>query len=405
MIFKPNFLIFLLLSILISKYSEAEEKYEGLIVSVDNEAITTYDLSERIKLVLKSLNLEDNIENRDSVRERVIELLIMEKLKKIEAEKAQISVNENDVIEFASVVYNFPIEDYEDFKSFIAGENIDFEVVFEQLTSELLWKKLSQRLFSTKITINSIDVDAIINNYKNKIGKTEYNFSEIFFINTKLNDWENSKKRMNTVLSLLENGTAFDKLVSKFSDYSQTNKSSAGWTLEDGIDKQTRDVLYQMKIGEIRENIKISNGYKIIKLNKKRKFGNKSAKYSFLKFSSFDKDLIKSLYELDIECEKKNKNQINNEIKFLELQNISAKDLSSEFLNQIESTSENNFSNIFELAGEYNLLLVCKKNKAEVETIPRDLVERRAFSKKFNQLSNTFIANIRKSANIKFFNK
>ena len=44
---------------------KSEEKFEGLIASVDSEAITTYDLSQRIKLVLKSLKLEDNIKNRD----------------------------------------------------------------------------------------------------------------------------------------------------------------------------------------------------------------------------------------------------------------------------------------------------------------------------------------------------
>ena len=61
----------------------SQEKFEGLIASVNSEAITTFDLSERIKLVLKSLDLEDNIKNRDSIRERVLELLILEKIKKM----------------------------------------------------------------------------------------------------------------------------------------------------------------------------------------------------------------------------------------------------------------------------------------------------------------------------------
>ena len=39
----------------------AQEKFEGMIVSIDKEIITTYDLSQRIKLALKSLNLEDSI--------------------------------------------------------------------------------------------------------------------------------------------------------------------------------------------------------------------------------------------------------------------------------------------------------------------------------------------------------
>ena len=78
-------LIFFLLSFFIYQFFffkneiKALEKFEGLIVSVNSNVLTTYDLSQRIKLALKALDLEDNIANRDTVRERVLELLILEK--------------------------------------------------------------------------------------------------------------------------------------------------------------------------------------------------------------------------------------------------------------------------------------------------------------------------------------
>ena len=43
------------------------DKFEGLIVKVNSSILTTYDLSQRIKLALKALELEDNISNRDNV--------------------------------------------------------------------------------------------------------------------------------------------------------------------------------------------------------------------------------------------------------------------------------------------------------------------------------------------------
>ena len=138
---------------------------------------------------------EDNIKNRDSVRDRVLELLIIEKLKKIEAKKAEITASKDEVIELAAAIYNFPVQEFKEFELFLENENIDSEVVVEQLKSELLWKKLSQQMFATKITINSADIDAILNNYKNKVGKIEYDFSEIIFLNEKPNDWETSKKK------------------------------------------------------------------------------------------------------------------------------------------------------------------------------------------------------------------
>ena len=290
MIFKFQILFFFLLSLInLGNLSLAEEKFEGLVVSVGSEAITTYDLSERIKLVLKSLNLEDNIKNRDSVRERVLELLIIEKLKKIEAEKSEINISREEIIQFASIVYNFPVDDFNDFKSFLKGENIDYEIVLEQLRNELLWKKLSQQIFSSKITINSADVDTTINNYKNKIGKTEFNFAEIIFHNKKPNDWEYSERRMNTVISLLDGGASFNLLANKFSDVlSPENNGNIEWVLENNLDEEDENTLINMKIGEIKSGIKISKGYKIIKLNGKRKFGGQRLKFSFFKFSSFE---------------------------------------------------------------------------------------------------------------------
>ena len=78
-------------------------------------------------------------------------------------------------------------------------------------------------------------------------------------------------------------------LANKFSDNNpQGNRNNASeWILEDSIDSQTKEILKQMKIGEIKTNIKINNGYKIIKLNQKRKFGTDQIKFTFLKFSSF----------------------------------------------------------------------------------------------------------------------
>ena len=401
------FNFFICLLVLFSfKITLADQKFEGIIASVDSEAITTYDLSERIKLVLKSLKLEDNIKNRDSVRDRVLELLIIEKLKKIEAKKAEISANKEEVIELASAIYNFPVEEFEEFELFLENENIDSEVVVEQLKNELLWKKLSQQMFATKITINSADIDAILNNYKNKVGKIEFDFSEIIFLNEEPNDWESSKKKMKTVISLLDSGTSFELLANKFSDLNpQGNKLKTGWIFEDSLDSSTKEILNNMSPGDIKTNIKINNGFKILKLNRKRRFGNEEIKFSFLKFSSINKKEIQNIYKKNISCKSINESEIEGEIKFLKIKDMALKDLSNLFRKQLNVSDEKSFTQIFELDGEYNLLYVCEKKVFKSNEISREAIERRAFSKKFNQLTNTYLSNIRKSTNIKFFNK
>ena len=261
-------------------------------------------------------------------------------------------------------------------------------------------------MFATKITINSADVDAILNNYKNKVGKFEFDFSEIIFLNKELNDWESSKKKMKTVISLLDSGTSFELLANKFSDLNpQGNKIKIGWIFEDSLDSETKEILNNMSPGDVKTNIKIDNGFKILKLNRKRRFGNEQIKFSFLKFSSFDIRQIQNIYKKNIRCENIQETEIEGGIKFLKIKDMASKDLSNLFLKQLDISEEKSFTEVFELDGEYNLLYVCEKKVSSSNSISREAIERRAFSKKFNQLTNTYLSNVRKSTNIKFFNK
>ena len=84
---------------------------------------------------------------------------------------------------------------------------------------------------------------------------------------------------------------------------------------------------------------------------------------------------------------------------------MASKDLSKLFLEKLEILEEKSFTEVFELDGEHNLLYICDKKASSSNNISREAIERRAFSKKFNQLTNTYLSNIRKSTNIKFFNK
>ena len=402
MIYK-YFIFVILFILLLETKLLSDEKFEGLIVSVDSEAITTYDLSERIKLVLKALNLEDNIKNRDSVRDRVLELLILEKIKKIESEKFNIEITDEELKDIISKMYDFPVDEYEKFKNFLEQENIDIDVIKEQLSAELMWKKFTRQKFSSKITINKSEVDTLANNLMNKVGKVEYNYSEILFKNVKENDWENTKKRMNTVLSLLESKSSFDLVAKKFDEnISTTNPERNRWVLVDNLDDDLRNVLNKLDVGEIKSDIKIKNGYKILKLNEKRIFGLEAFTYSFIKFSSFNRDL-NELKSKNITCES-NEDEFNLEdISFVSIENIKANELLEIFHDELKKTDIGFFTDIIEISGENNILLVCDKFDKENQIVNREKIETKIFSEKFNQLANTYLTNLRKNINVKFF--
>ena len=406
MIYKCNFYIIIIIFVILFETKlVSDEKFEGLIVSVDSEAVTTYDLSERIKIVLKSLNLEDNIKNRDSVRDRVLELLILEKIKKIESQKFNIVISDEELEQFIAKLYDFPVDEYEKFKIFLEQQNIDIDVIKEQLKAELMWKKFTRQKFSSKITINKSEVDTLASNLMNKVGKVEYNYSEILFKNVIENDWKNTKKRMNKVLSLLESKSSFDLIAKKFDEnISTTNLEKNRWVLEDNLDENLKNVLDKLDVGEVKSEIKIKNGYKILKLNQKRIFGLETFTYSFIKFSSFNRDL-NDLRSKNITCDSKEDNFNFEDISFVTLENIRANEISEIFRDELRKTDVGFFTNVIEISGENNILLICDKLDKENQVVNREKIETKIFSEKFNQLSNTYLTNLRKNINVKFFTK
>ena len=399
-----NIVLFFLLKIIFFENSLfAQEKFEGMIVSIDKEIITTYDLSQRIKLALKSLNLEDSISNRDSVRERMLELLILEKIKTIEAKKNDISHTEEELINFTSNIYNFSKDDFDGFKSFLEEEGFDVDILLDQMSSELLWKKFLQKTIASKIIISEQEIqDSFDERTKNK-GKYEFDYNEVLFLNDLPGNWKKSKKKMEEFLKLLDKGITFENLSKKFNEVYTMESQSSRWVLEDNIENTTKESLQKMKPGEIL-SFQDTDGYKVVKLNKKRFYGSSNFRYSFLKLSAFDEETLKKIQKDDINCGMVSETLKNN-VELTKFEKILLDEMSKIFRINLEILDEGEMTNILKNKAEFMRLKLCKKEVDKKSAISKIDIEKRIYTQKFNQMASTLISNLRKNTNVKFFNK
>ena len=101
---------FIIFFIVTFNHIKANDEFELLIGTVDEQAVTSYELNQRIKILINTLQLDDNIDNRDKVRTSVLDKLIEDKLKISEAKKLQLSIQDSELDIFLSNVFQFPIE-------------------------------------------------------------------------------------------------------------------------------------------------------------------------------------------------------------------------------------------------------------------------------------------------------
>lgn len=382
----------------------AQENFESIIGTIDNKPITTYDLDQRIRLLLKSLRLEDNIKNRDIIRKRAIELLIEEKIKSIEIEKDKIQTSDKEIVVFLSKTFGFPENEINEFKNFLENENIDYEIIEEQVKTEIGWKKLVNLKLASKIYINPEKIDSIINDYELNAGKVQYNFSEIVIFKKK-KSIEELRTSINKIKQILNEETSFETIATKFSESpSSINGGNLGWIFEDQIDNKTLSILKSLKENEISKFYEFDDSFKNVRFNKSKVLGEDGLKkldvinFSFLKES----EKILEFYNNIKNCNQNidliaNKDDIN----YTKIENLILNDLPEETKKIFEDIKINEKTTIIKnKSNKMMFFLICNIEGGKIKKINRTFVENSYFQKRLAILSKTFLKKLKKNTNI-----
>ena len=267
--FIKRILIFFIIFSFFYNFSQSQEIV--IISKVDNEIITNLDIEIEKKYLLL-LNEKLNKLSESEFFKLAKNSLIREKIKKKEINKVFKKRDENIK---NKIIKNFHtrlgFEKKNEFIKFLNSKKINFENLREKLIIEAFWNQLIYIKFKNRIRIdnNSIKND-IINYYKSKDKKYEFNLSEIVI------DFEKDiSLRKEEILKYI-NEFSFKVAANKYSK-SDTSKygGEIGWVKSSRLSKKIKKQISLIKIGEITEPIQTSNGYLFLKLNNKREIKEK----------------------------------------------------------------------------------------------------------------------------------
>jgi parvulin-like peptidyl-prolyl isomerase len=231
-----------------------------IVVKIENEIITNYDIKSEILATLILTKKEINQKNIDDLKQNALENLIQIKLKKIELKKYNFTRNESKINQYLNSISSNNIQNI---KSLFQENGIDYKSYVNNIDIEIKWRNLIFNNFSKKIEINLIDIDRevkkILLNKKNLIS---YNLSEI--------EIKKSEEKIIQVFNELKS-TNFEDAVIKFSISSTSkNRGELGWVNSNLLSKEISETLEAMKIGEVSKPINRQDTVIFLKLNDKK---------------------------------------------------------------------------------------------------------------------------------------
>ena len=236
-----------------------------IIVKVEDEIITNYDLKNKILITLILANQEINQQNIDELKKAVLDQLINLKLKKMELSKYKIKKDEGRINSYLKSISGNNIQN---FKNKFFENNLDFELFLDEVDTEIRWQQLIYTLYGKKIDINEATIDVEVEKIiKERSNVEEFELYEIE-INSNLDVPE--KQIVEDILKKI-NTIGFENSALNFStSTTSSQKGYLGWINGKTLSKEIYLILSKMKIGEVSKPIKKQNNILFLKLNNKR---------------------------------------------------------------------------------------------------------------------------------------
>ena len=288
---------------LLAQNNSGSNNLLSIVAIVNDEPITMMDLDARLRLIIISSNLPNNLETRKNLSGQVLQSLISERLQHQEAKKLGIRVTNQEVennIKFIEKQNNM-------------SENQLIETLFKngvpksalpiRLKSNLIMQKLLQNIIRPKVVINNNEVNNEYNNLLANNGKMEYKFSEISFNFSNLSKKEDIILIAKQIRKKIIEENNFDVIGKRIQENGTGIYKNNNWKLTNKINKDFYLQIETLEKNEISELVLTNTGVSIIKIDGKREFKipELSQTVSDIAFISTDLPINKNKIDLFIE--------------------------------------------------------------------------------------------------------
>ena len=258
---KKKILTYLFIITILSQNNSFSEIEEKILVNVDNEIITSYDLKNQIKTIIILSNRQINQNNIDKTKKIALNNLVNLMIKKIEVNKFDIQIEDNSVSNYLNTVSN---RDIDNLKKIFLTNNLNFESYRNNIEIELRWQKLIVSKFRNKIIIDDQEIQNLINRASNE--KRRLNDYKLSKIEITFNDKNDLKNEIETIKNEINEFGFEDTALKLKASNSQINKDEIDWINEKALSGTILDAIKNLKKNEISKPIIISNSVLFLKV-------------------------------------------------------------------------------------------------------------------------------------------
>ena len=240
----------------------------GIVALVNDLPITSYELRQRMGLVMTTTNVPKGMEKK--VREQVLDQLETELLQRQEAAKNDVTVSSVEVDKYMKDILDENRMNQEQLKQVLGKGGVQIATFRAQLAAQILWQKAVNEHYAGRITISPEAVDSEMARIKEGAHKAHFQVSEIFLAVDNPDLDEKVKKNAEDLVTQIKAGAQFPAVARQFSQSpSAAQGGDIGIVYDGQLAPELSAALNKMSTGDMSAPIRSIGGYYIVVLRQR----------------------------------------------------------------------------------------------------------------------------------------
>lgn len=247
------------------------QQVEGIAAIVNDQPITTFDVRDRMRLILSSAGIQPTEEVLAQVQEQAMRSLVEEALQLQTAQRFEVPISEEEVDEAIADIAARNGITVNEIEQDLAESGVSIDTLRQQLRAEIAWSYLVSGRYRSRIRVTDAQIDAALERLAESASQTQYRIAEIMVNLPASGDESAVEQRLRAVYAALEQGAPFPAIARQFSDApTAATGGDAGWLSASQMRPQVASTVQQMPVGSISNPIRVPGGYMIVALADRR---------------------------------------------------------------------------------------------------------------------------------------
>lgn len=245
---------------------------EGVIATVNDQVITSFDLRQRMLMIIAMSQVQPTQENIPAIQQQALNALIEERLQVQELGKyPDLRISDQEVNEEIARIAEEAGATPENYVAFLEQGGIRRSNMREQLRTELGWRALVGGRFNTRSKVSRAAVDQAMRQLTEAASKPQYLIGEVYIEAARVGGQQAAMNGAEQLVQQMVAGAPFQNVARQFSAApSAARGGDAGWVVQGTVQPALQTALDQLAVGQLSRPIPVDGGVYIIYMRDKR---------------------------------------------------------------------------------------------------------------------------------------